>query len=407
MVPKLAAVAVAILAAVLVGAPVNPARSVGLGDTLPIDPAQGLAGTVVQVTPTFGASSDCTVYWDGAPVTEFACGSATGAYPSTEVVATGPPGIHTIAVCAPTCDSVDAVPRESAQFVVQTVVPDLANLPVDGDGGATSRLADADLVLGTVTGPTGDPAAVVVTQSLASDTLVAPGTVVDVTIADPSTTKNSVLVPDLRGLRVDNARNRLSARGLVLVVSSGSGLVVDQRPAPQTRVARGAQVTVTLQAAPSRLVAVPDVRHLTVQRARAVLTAAHLVPDVHGARNGRVTAQTPRPGVLVRRGSSVSLTVAAPPVLPPHPRHGALRVSPAAYAVTGSSVAAIAVLAGWLLFRHRRARRPAPQREPTASVVLRPGSSQLELRTNNRPSGPRVEIRCHQRTSVEIEESQS
>lgn len=141
-------------------------------------------------------------------------------------------------------------------------------------------------------------------------TQVAPGTAVVVTLEDPPVGPALISVPDLRGKQVEPARSTLAAIGLILGGDlSGEGLIVDQRPAPGTLVPAGTSVTVAL-ANPPAVVRVPALISRTPNGARAALNAADLplaatVPD-----RGRVVAQHPAAGILVRRGTPVAITVA-------------------------------------------------------------------------------------------------
>jgi len=57
-------------------------------------------------------------------------------------------------------------------------------------------------------------------------------------------------------------------------------------------------------------VAVPPMAGLPARSAVRALEEAELVAEVRGS--GRVTAQTPRPGEVVTRGSTVRLTLSPP-----------------------------------------------------------------------------------------------
>lgn len=123
-------------------------------------------------------------------------------------------------------------------------------------------------------------------------------------------------VPRVVDLQLDAAGATL-ARFQVEAVPTESeaarGRVIDQSPAPGTRVAAGARVT--LRVSDASLVAVPDVRNRTLAQARAALSDAELVARVtDGAdeSSSQVMEQQPVPGSVVRRRSEISLAVRAP-----------------------------------------------------------------------------------------------
>ena len=93
---------------------------------------------------------------------------------------------------------------------------------------------------------TGDPAGTVVSQDVAAGTMVAPNTLVTVTLASPSP---KVAVPNLVGLTVTAAEAATDNLNLTLSISgSTAGVVVDQSPAAGTEVDERSTVYVTVQA---------------------------------------------------------------------------------------------------------------------------------------------------------------
>ena len=92
---------------------------------------------------------------------------------------------------------------------------------------------------------TGDPAGTVVAQDIAAGTMVAPNTLVTVTLASPSP---KVAVPNLVGMSVTAAEEATDNANLVLSVSDGSdGVVTDQNPAAGTEVDERSTVYVTVK----------------------------------------------------------------------------------------------------------------------------------------------------------------
>jgi serine/threonine-protein kinase len=85
------------------------------------------------------------------------------------------------------------------------------------------------------------------------------------------------------------------------------GQVVNTSPGPGAKAARDSKVTVNVSKGPE-LIPVPDVRGMSVQDATNKLTAAGFVADgVTGPLNKPVTNTSPPPGTPVKRGSHVGL----------------------------------------------------------------------------------------------------
>ena len=116
---------------------------------------------------------------------------------------------------------------------------------------------------------------------------------------------DSVTVPDVRGISVENAEVVLHQLGLRLK-NRGQGIIAQQSPLPTIRVMRGSeilaesrvptpQVVNTDSTEKARIAALrPDVRGMTVRRALAVLHAAGTKVKVIGS--GSVQRQTWAPG---------------------------------------------------------------------------------------------------------------
>jgi PASTA domain len=286
-------------------------RAGALSAELQLDPSSGPAGTSIRVTPVVKFAGTCAVRWDGHSVGTFPCGpdAASGVLGSTTLTAQGAPGSHTILVCLPSCDGIDSPAwAESASFTVLAVVPELGSLSLDD---ASQRLKSAGLVLGTVQGPSADPAARVGDQVPPPGAAVEAGTAVNLTLSLPGPAP--VTVPDLVGRTREEAAALVTNRRLVLRVASGTGRVQRQDPLPGSQVAAGSVVTVTLEASSNQvLVAVPDVRGRTAGDAEAAVAAAGLVLNATGPAAGTVQAQDPAPGTQVQRGSAVAVTLAVP-----------------------------------------------------------------------------------------------
>lgn len=90
---------------------------------------------------------------------------------------------------------------------------------------------------------TGDVTGVVVAQDIASNTSVAPGTTVTVTMAVP---KPQVEVPDFKGMTISNADAVATGLGLDIDAAGSGSIVIDQWPSAGSVINQGTTVHVTL-----------------------------------------------------------------------------------------------------------------------------------------------------------------
>jgi len=138
-----------------------------------------------------------------------------------------------------------------------------------------------------------------------------------------------IQVPDLRGLEVDTAAQRLADAGLHLgAVDSlrhptvASGLILGQAPLPGQLALPGTSVRITRSLGPQRA-AVPDVAGVTLDRARVVLETSGFVVKVDSATadvpRGRVITMDPPADSMVALPGQVRLTVSLGPPLVPMP----------------------------------------------------------------------------------------
>lgn len=138
-----------------------------------------------------------------------------------------------------------------------------------------------------------------------------------------------VAVPDVRGLGLATARERLRGSGLDLGVvdslrhpSVERGLVLGQAPLPGQLAEPGDGVRVTRSLGP-QLRAVPDVRHVDADRARIVLETTGFVVAVDSVDaeipRGRVLRTTPGPERTVALPAEIHLEVSRGPPLVPMP----------------------------------------------------------------------------------------
>lgn len=117
-----------------------------------------------------------------------------------------------------------------------------------------------------------------------------------------------VAVPDVTNIEHRVAAEILEEHGLTVITAGGGSVVLGQSPRPGTKVQKGAAVRLSTAAAVpcTGRVNVPDVRGLTIRRAINRLAASGLDVTVEGS--GVVTAQQPPPGRMVAAGTPVRLS---------------------------------------------------------------------------------------------------
>ena len=134
-----------------------------------------------------------------------------------------------------------------------------------------------------------------------------------------STGPPQVAVPDLHGKTPDEASTALQAVGLTLGTqteqssTAPKGTIFAQDPPPDTKVAKGTPVNVTVSSGPAQAI-VPFVICETLSQAQADIAARHLHSSIGGTQinlqcpdPNKVGAQDPKAGEQLPRGSTVQL----------------------------------------------------------------------------------------------------
>ncbi|MFN8110163.1 MAG: Stk1 family PASTA domain-containing Ser/Thr kinase [Thermoleophilia bacterium] len=162
----------------------------------------------------------------------------------------------------------------------------------------------------------------VISQNPPANAQLAPAGVVTIVV---SSGPGKVAVKDVRRLALSTATEVLAAQGL----NAGNiterfnsdyapGTVLDQNPAPTTRVDKGSSVDLLVARKPEQ-VAVPPVIGFDATQAVSKLRTAGFHPTTEGvpdaAPKGQVIDQQPTAGTMVDPGSGVSLTVSEGPSL--------------------------------------------------------------------------------------------
>ncbi len=115
-------------------------------------------------------------------------------------------------------------------------------------------------------------------------------------------------VPNFLRLNGAEAMNLASSSGLRLKLSGGAGEVYAQVPGPGTLVKSGEEILLSFRKEGTDSegkVRVPDLRGLSIRKARRMLLDCGLSSSIDGS--GVVFRQTPAPGTLTRAGSRIEL----------------------------------------------------------------------------------------------------
>lgn len=133
-------------------------------------------------------------------------------------------------------------------------------------------------------------------------------------------------VPDLKGVGLASAAERLAGAGLTLGTvdslqhpTAGAGVVLGQSPLPTQVAPPETPVRVTVSTGP-QMRAIPDVRRIEGARARTVLESSGFIVSVDSTRadapRGQVVSMLPEPDQEVAIPSRVRITVSTgPPIL--------------------------------------------------------------------------------------------
>ncbi len=166
-------------------------------------------------------------------------------------------------------------------------------------------------------------AGLVMSQSPEGDTLAASGSTVEITISQGSRPAETVTVPDLTNMTVDEATEVLARYNLS--IASGNpvydddvevGLIAQQSPTSGSTVEVGSTVTIYTSLG-AEGVTIPDVRGDDVETARATLQNAGLnvviQEQASSQAEGTVIAVSPTVGNSVSKGTTVTITVSSGP----------------------------------------------------------------------------------------------
>ena len=127
-----------------------------------------------------------------------------------------------------------------------------------------------------------------------------------------------ITVPDLSGLTVDQARQRLKDVGLVVgkvtqqsVDNKPDGVIIAQSPSGDSKVSKGTTIDLVVNKVKAKKIQMPNVIGMTLKDARDTLSNAHLgVNQVAGSVEEKsiVTEQSIKAGDEIDEGTAVNLT---------------------------------------------------------------------------------------------------
>jgi cell division protein FtsI/penicillin-binding protein 2 len=115
--------------------------------------------------------------------------------------------------------------------------------------------------------------------------------------------RDSVWVPDLRGVSLEVAKMRLEKAGLAWEAEGVGSKILVQDPPPGARVFKDQAIRVSL--GEFRPGSMPDLHRATLRDALLKLRSLELKVEYRG--NGRVIKQIPEPGAAVRPGQTITL----------------------------------------------------------------------------------------------------
>ncbi|MDQ6931071.1 MAG: PASTA domain-containing protein, partial [Candidatus Eremiobacteraeota bacterium] len=158
----------------------------------------------------------------------------------------------------------------------------------------------------------------IIKQDIANGTLVDRGTVINVVVSDGAA---EATVPSVSTLDYKSAMSILTQAGFKVVTQpslqrDANGTIIQQSPDPGTLLSRGSTVTITLSV-PG---AVPDVNGMSLDDAKTTLAAAgytvgNIAITKEGA-NGKVVRTEPEVGTTKRPGEAVTIYVNGPSTTP-------------------------------------------------------------------------------------------
>lgn len=184
-------------------------------------------------------------------------------------------------------------------------VPDVIGLSEDD---ARAALEQAGLRVGAVEHTYDEDVAAGTVAAMSPE----PDETVDRTSAIDLTISTATRVPDVSGLPLDEAKQRLEEAGLTVVVGDAetddqvlAGDVIRTEPAAGKHVDASSD---TVRLIPSDAIEVPVVLGRSVDDAKTTLREAGLQVEVVSGRNGFVYAQSPRPGKIVGPETTVEIS---------------------------------------------------------------------------------------------------
>lgn len=207
-------------------------------------------------------------------------------------------------------------------------VPNVVNQPIEQ---ARAELEQQDLEVEVLVQRYNAtfPRDVVIDQNPLPDAQVKPGRQIYITVNSGDVKR--VSVPDLQGLSLREAVNRLRGIGLRVsetipdsIPAPNVNTVTRQTPAPGDSLAEGANVKLWYSTGLGQeYVSIPDVTGLTVAEAETQLLESSLRYVVIGAEEGEdvseeiVQRQSREPGTRVREGFEIRLYLEEEPAVPP------------------------------------------------------------------------------------------
>lgn len=121
--------------------------------------------------------------------------------------------------------------------------------------------------------------------------------------------EKEVIIPEVRGMKVSEAKKALEDLKLTVEVSSDGDKVKSVKPYPGYAVKEGSTITLNTSGIEDTNVVMPDVTGYSLDKAKEQLAAIGILVNVNGDSGGEVVNQSITPGELIKKQTTVTLSL--------------------------------------------------------------------------------------------------
>lgn len=118
-----------------------------------------------------------------------------------------------------------------------------------------------------------------------------------------------VIIPEVRGLKIEDAKKALSNLKINCEVTGDGAVVKSIQPYPGYAIKEGTTITISTEGENNNSVIMPDVRGYSLSDAKALLDSLNLQYTILG--DGTIIEQGVTPGELIKKGSMIKLKLGA------------------------------------------------------------------------------------------------